>query len=73
MDVRHPLSDPGPEIDVLAAAVHGAGAFLNLLGVFYNWRRVRRVDLDVLIQAGAATYHVGCVVKHVRRASSFIA
>lgn len=60
------------ELDVLAAFVHGFAAFANLIGLIYNVRRAKRLDLDVAVHAAALTYHAGSARKHYLRASSYI-
>lgn len=57
------------ELDTLAAFVHGVTAFGHLLGVIYNLRRSKRVDLDVVAHSLALTYDLYAAAKHARRAS----
>jgi hypothetical protein len=55
------------ELETLAVFVHGLTAFGHALGVVYNYRKARRVDLDVVIHAAALLYDVRAAVKHAGR------
>lgn len=55
-------------LESLAAAVHGASAVLNLLGIEYNRRK--RNWVDVAIHGAGFVYHVRAVIRHSKAARS---
>lgn len=56
-----------PELESLAATVHGFLAFGHALGVIFNWKRYGWRDRDTLAHAAWLVYDARAAWKHVRR------